>query len=147
MLPESKEQRSEVNLSFLFIGSTMESLLKIAITKAPLSTLGTALLYFVIIALIENNLIQDIDTPKLVITLGAVLLFSISLLTYGSKLDSAKSTIRDVSVEDIDSISDMVIGKKSGNKYNSGTAVEGIKIKGAKTGGDFIIGEKLTNNE
>ncbi|PCJ35322.1 MAG: hypothetical protein COA75_10555 [Cellvibrionales bacterium] len=125
----------------------MESLLKVAIKKSPLPTLGTALLYFVIIALIENNLIQDIDTSKLIIILGVVLLLSLSLLTYRSKPDSPKLTIRDVSAEDVDSKSDMVIGKKSASKANSETTIDGVKVKGAKTGGDFIIGEKITEND
>ena len=125
----------------------MESLLKIAIKKAPLPTLGTALLYFIIIALIENNLIQDIETSKLVIILGVILLFSLSLLTYRAKPDSSKLTVRDVSAEDIDSTSDMVIGKKSASEANSEITIDGVKIKGAKTGGDFVIGEKITKND
>jgi hypothetical protein len=64
----------------------MKSLLKIAIKKSPLPTLGTALLYLGIKLLIENNLIQDIETSKLVIILGVILLFSLSLLTYKTKL-------------------------------------------------------------
>mgnify|MGYP005826353117 CR=1 FL=1 len=130
----------------------MESLLKIAIKKAPLPTLGAGLLYFVIIKLIDNNLIRDIDTSKLVIILGVVLFFSLGLLTYRSWLDcsnpnSSKSTIRDVVAEDINSVSDIVIGKKSEIRSNSEDTIEGVKIKGAKTGGDFVIGEKLTRNE
>ena len=125
----------------------MESLLKIAVKKAPLPTLGTALLYFVIMALIENNLIQDIDTYKLAIILGGILLFSLSLLTYKAIPNSSKLAIRDVSAEDIDSASDIIIGKKLASKSNAETAIDGVKIKGAKTGGDFVIGEKLTNDD
>jgi hypothetical protein len=125
----------------------MESLLKIAIKKSPLPTLGTALLYFGIKLLIENNLIQDIETSKLVIILGVILLFSLGLLTYKTKSDSSKLTIRDVSAEDIDSASDIVIGKKSAGKSSSETTINGVKIKGAKTGGDFVIGEKITKND
>ncbi|NQY26777.1 MAG: hypothetical protein HRT92_06310 [Piscirickettsiaceae bacterium] len=125
----------------------MESLLKIAIKKSPLPTLGTALLYFGIKLLIENNLIQDIETSKLVIILGVFLLFSLSLLTYKTKSDSSKLTIRDVTAEDIDSDSDMVIGKKSASKSNSETTIDGVKIKGVKTGGDFVIGEKITKDD
>lgn len=134
-------------MSSLAIGSTMESLLKIAVKKAPLPTLGTALLYFVIMALIENNLIQDIDTYKLAIILGGILLFSLSLLTYKAIPNSSKLAIRDVSAEDIDSASDIIIGKKLASKSNAETAIDGVKIKGAKTGGDFVIGEKLTNDD
>jgi hypothetical protein len=131
----------------LAIGSTMESLLKIAIEKSPLPTLGTALLYFGIKLLIENNLIQDIETSKLVIILGVILLFSLSLLTYKAMPDSQKLTIKDVDVEDIDSAADIIIGKKSASKSNGETGIDGVKIKGAKTGGDFVIGEKFTNND
>lgn len=125
----------------------MENLLKIAVKKAPLPVLGTAFLYFVIMALIDNNLIQDIDTYKLVIILGGVLLFSLSLLTYKAIPDSSKLTIRDVSAEDIDSASDIIVGKKSASKSNAETAIDGVKIKGAKTDGDFVIGEKMTNDD
>jgi hypothetical protein len=138
------DQKNKINKSSLTIGSIMEGLLKIAFKKAPLPTLGTALLYFVIIEFIENDLIQDIDTHKLVIILGVVLLFSLSLLTYKTKLDNSKLTIRDVSAEDIDSASDIVVGKRSASKSNSGTTIKGVKIKGAKTDGDFVIGEKIT---
>jgi hypothetical protein len=125
----------------------MESLLKLAIKKSPLPTLGTALLYFCIKLLIENNLIQNIETSKLVIILGVILLFSLSLLMYKTKSDSSKLTIRDVSAEDIDSVSDIIIGKKSAIKSNAETTIDGVKIKGAKTDGDFVIGEKLTNDD
>ncbi len=125
----------------------MENLLKTAIKKAPLPTLGTALLYFVISALIENNLIQDVDTYKLVIILGVVLLFSLGILTYKAKSGSSKLTIRDVSAEDIDSASDIIIGKKSASKSSSETTIDRVKIKEAKTKGDFIIGGKLTSDD
>tara|TARA_R110001606_G_scaffold292091_1_gene440027 strand:+ start:304 stop:681 length:378 start_codon:yes stop_codon:yes gene_type:complete len=125
----------------------MEGLLKIAVKKAPLPTLGTALLYFIIMALIENNLIQDIDTYKLAIILGVILLFSLSLLTYKAIPDSSKLTIRNVRAEGIDSASDIIIGKKSASKSNAETTIDEVKIKGAKTDGDFVIGEKITNND
>jgi hypothetical protein len=97
--------------------------------------------------LIENNLIQDIDTSKLVIVLGVILLFSLSLLTYKAIPDSPKLTIKHVDVEDTDSASDIIIGKKSASKYNAETTIDGVKIKGAKTDGDFVIGEKITNDD
>jgi hypothetical protein len=143
----NKKIKNEINLSSLVIGSIMESLLKIAFKKSPIPTLGTALLYFCIKLLIENNLIQDIETSKLVIILGVILLFSLSLLTYKTKSDISKLTIRDVSAEDIDSSSDIVIGKKSASKSSSETTINGVKTKGAKTGGDFVIGEKITKND
>jgi hypothetical protein len=129
----------------------MEELLKMGLKKAPIPTLATGLLYFVITIVLEQK--NELWQSGIGLTLVLVLTFTFSLvllIKFGKDNIESSTAKEEIHVEkqnisDVETNSgDFILGKKTNSDEPSSINIKLNEntIKKVNTGGgDFVLGE------